>query len=840
MKKELANSIQLVVLLFFIAFLGFFASKNATITGLVIYEKTINMLNWTFDDADDYSYDDSLINLSNGEAKLARSVVEHIWNVENLTNAYAVSALEYEPGKNTHDRTSKVQSLDSETVNINPDKEIFDVTFDRELNNNDIISMHIKHDDEDNVNVYLCSNGTSCSQPGYGLVNFNGNEGWYNITITGLADSKNIFNIHPSEKIKFDYIKAIHKGTATYSSTNITYPNSASIETKDIPVTFLSSFLTFQKNDLPNNQDINYYYSVDSGNNWHDIPDSNNLSNIGITNQRIRIKAELSSDSLATPIIYDFSVEYETQICNEDWNATYGTCLSNNTKLKYYIDKNDCGTINNLSNDNGTYEACVYVTPCTEDWNLTYGECLVNNTKLKYYIDRNECETANNLPIGNGTHENCDYCSPDWTCIEHGICQLSNSKKCIAVEDNNLCYNLTNLSSDFYSGNYDEFELSCIYNKTGAGFSNLSISATANEKLVIDKANSTDAILELNSSDNLEDIFVSIMKYFDNKKNSSPSLRALNKYLDIEANNSLKASINSIKIRIYYTDEEISAANLNEETLKIHYFNETSNQWQVLNSIVNTSGNYVDVTIDHLSTFGIFGEEKVSVPQESSGSSSSSSNGGGGSRRKTTTAAIKPIGTEVKTETPFEKEETVKEEKIEKIETPEEAGLCNYKISVSIPEHVSLVESEYIQGRINNIGNCRIENLNIAVSAELKDLISIANKNIGNIEINGSTEFLLFKKLGTDKASGLLIQGFNINIPEDNLKTYNGSLIVGAVIQEQLAFEEKIGIRVDLIEPPSVRDMISSKIYTLLFIFLLFIVASFVIYQNFFKQRVEN
>jgi len=468
---------------------------------------------------EDFSYDNSLINLSYGEGKLSRTVVENTWSVDNITEILVISASEYESGKIIHDRTSKVQSLDADGVNINEDKEIFDVTFDKELSNNDIVSMYILQSDDDgnNINIFLCDNGTFCNESNYGSVSFNGDEGWYNITITGLSESKNVFNIDPSKNTKFDYIKVTRKDTTTYTSTNISYPITASIETKEISIASLSSFLQFHKNDLINDQNIDYSYSTDSGNSWESIPTNDNLSDISISSGKIRIKADLSGDGIGTPIIYDFAVSYLTQICNENWNATYGVCTSDNTILKYYIDKNECGTADNLPVDNGTYEICVY--------------------------DDIQNETIS------------------------------------------------------------------IQNKT---------------KFIFDERQESDVLLELITA-GIANTSVSIVEYSTNSKNSTPSFTELGKYIDIIADNATKQNLTSINIKIYYTDEEIANANLDEETIKIHYFNETSSRWQELNSTVNTTGNYVEVTIDHMSTFGIFGEEIKT--EESSSSQQDESSG---------------------------------------------------------------------------------------------------------------------------------------------------------------------------------------------------------------------
>lgn len=680
MKKKGTNRILVVVLLILIiSFLGIFIFKEPTITGVVVYEEKIKTLNWTFDDSNDFSYDNSLVNLSDGEAKLIRSVAEYSWNVDNFSEVYVSSALEYEPGKKIHNRTNKIKSLDGDSVNINKDDEIFDVAFNKKLSDSNIISLYILKSDDDeeddnessNISVYLCDNGISCSEPGYGSVNLNGSEGWHNITITGLGEAKDTFNIKPSKNTEFDYIKAVHKDTIAYTSANISYPKSASVETKDISIASLSSFLNFHKNELLNGQNISYYYSLDSGSSWNSMPSNNNLSEVSASSGKVRIKADIAVNGSETPIIYDFSVSY-----------------------------------------------------------------------------------------------------------------------------------------------YDKPQ-----NPT---------------ELLIDARNESNVLINIRAISAISTDSISITEYSANSKNSTPSLKELGKYIDITADDAIKQNLTTMTIRIYYTDVDIANANLNEETLRIHYFNDTNNQWQVLNSTVNATGNYVEVTIDHLSTFGIFGEEKESQSSESSGSSSGGSGGGGGGGGKTKTIKKpesvdgKPVATETK-------EEIKKSEEIEPQETEKKA--CDYKISVSMPEHVSFVEHDYIKGIIYNLGGCKIENLDIDISPELKNIIGIENEEIADIGFNQSAEFLLIKKLETNNVNDLLIQGFNIKIPKQNVKTYNGVLTFNAIVDEQLAFEEKINVKVDLLESASIISAIGSKAAIFLVFLGLFAVAIFAFYSKFLRKK---
>lgn len=57
--------------------------------------------------------------------------------------------------------------------------------------------------------------------------------------------------------------------------------------------------------------------------------------------------------------------------------------------------------------------------PCLEEWEIQFTNCSadnnsVNNTKIKYYLDQNDCGTATDLPEDNGTMLRCENCVPDF------------------------------------------------------------------------------------------------------------------------------------------------------------------------------------------------------------------------------------------------------------------------------------------------------------------------------------------------------------------------------------------------------------------------------------------
>ncbi len=69
----------------------------------------------------------------------------------------------------------------------------------------------------------------------------------------------------------------------------------------------------------------------------------------------------------------------------------------------------------------------------------------------------------------------------------------------------------------------------------------------------------------------------------------------------------------SATIRIYYTPEQLSAAGLSENTLKIHYWDATLNTWVAVDSQVNTTEHYVSATIDRFSLWVLMGQPAVAI-----------------------------------------------------------------------------------------------------------------------------------------------------------------------------------------------------------------------------------
>jgi len=86
----------------------------------------------------------------------------------------------------------------------------------------------------------------------------------------------------------------------------------------------------------------------------------------------------------------------------------------------------------------------------------------------------------------------------------------------------------------------------------------------------------------------------------------SGTWKLLGNYVQIIANETTLTV--SATIRIYYTSEQLTAAGVDEGSLKINYWNSTLGQWVSAQGQVNTAGHYVEAVITHFSVWTIMGQ----------------------------------------------------------------------------------------------------------------------------------------------------------------------------------------------------------------------------------------
>ena len=418
MKKKRYDYSGLVLVTIIVFFIGIYLFLDSAYIGHVIYEE--NSYIWDFSNPDSYIYDNN-INFTSNEVKLSQLV--NITEVTNTVESYVALISVINDKSNV---IGKVSFIDENKTEVHRHK-VFNITFSSNLDNGDMISFYAKKSGS-NVLVSLCDENVECAGSNYGSVEIisGGGLNWYAITINNLSSPTNIFNLDANKEFILDYINASDYETEVYNETNFYYPQNGSTKTNDLEVSNLASWNIFSYEEELNNQEIEYYYSLDSGITWSLI-ENNNLSSISTVSGKIRFRSLLLSDTTLTPLLEQLSITYKTVVaCIENWTANYGLC-NNNKKLLYYIDENNCGTTQNLSADNGTYIDCVSgqvgeqsssassgggggssspssssqsieIKECKEDWSCTEWSPCVDGVQNRACNDQNNCNKIKTKP----------------------------------------------------------------------------------------------------------------------------------------------------------------------------------------------------------------------------------------------------------------------------------------------------------------------------------------------------------------------------------------------------------------------------------------------------------
>jgi len=185
--------------------------------------------------------------------------------------------------------------------------------------------------------------------------------------------------------------------------------------------------------------------------------------------------------------------------------------------------------------------------------------------------------------------------------------------------------------------------------------------AVANTSITIGTSNETNATIEIFVNfDASGSITVTQFNSLPSTVGAAPAT-SLNKLIDIAIAAALSNSLNHSIIKLKYSQSEVSAANLQESTMRIYRWNGTD--WNIFNGPgvggVDTTNKFVFANTTTFSTFGIFG---TAVPSPVSGSGGdvvpgSGGGGGGGFTQQTTKE-------ETEEENVEEEEEPIEEEEI--------------------------------------------------------------------------------------------------------------------------------------------------------------------------------
>ncbi|MBI2662183.1 hypothetical protein HYX11_01865 [Candidatus Woesearchaeota archaeon] len=791
--------------------------KNSpTITGRVVYQETLSQKDWIFD-TEDYSYNSSVLNFSVRQVNLIPQINITHWTEEVIIEAQITSAVLREHD-DIYDKTVKVQFKDEEFVTVNKENARLDFRFSTSLSNGDIISFFLRSNNDDTV-VYLCDENTTCDTPDYGQVEVGNEEGWYNLTITGLVSPHSAFTLNPSHKLKVDYITAVHTDFLYYNSTTLRYPASAFLETNDFYLPDLGSWQMFSKTEELNSQNISYSYSQDSGIAWLTLPEGGDISSLA--GNKIRIKALLTSDGTGSSVLQGLRVYYVTRQCIENWTCMEWNpelCPLNQTQMRSCIDTNMCGTEQSKPI---TIQQCIYVPPqvCIENWTINYGVCQTDDTILKSYVDNNYCGTANNLPLDNNTRVSCDYCTPFWQEI-NGSCWPGNTFTS-RFNDTHNCYVLTGLELDsnqpadtIYSCNY-----CALYNCTGS-FGGI-YSLLSNETWQVNAINETNSSLELSSNYTLDNVTVTLVEYSVNPQNSTVDAVSLYRYVDV--NSSLR-NFSSVKIIQYYTEEEVNQNNVEENTLTVYYYNEVSQQWEELNSTINVTGKYIYTVVSQWGLYGLFGQGKASSPIVSSPASNSGGGGGGGEGGASNSAVLSSAGNKKSLEISKTMDIPLKTKTISSLEAepkPSFGQRCNYVLEVFLPEEISLIKNDFSQGEIVNRGNCIIQKLDLYLSPELAPLVDLPQASFTNLQEGNTTNFILIRKSMKEKKmfdffTGSVVADIVTPMGLVTPTKTSGYLTLEGLDDQQSLFKKNITFTVEVLNAGKTANYFRAVFFTLL------------------------
>jgi M6 family metalloprotease-like protein/PGF-pre-PGF domain-containing protein len=148
---------------------------------------------------------------------------------------------------------------------------------------------------------------------------------------------------------------------------------------------------------------------------------------------------------------------------------------------------------------------------------------------------------------------------------------------------------------------------------TATVYTNQTVNVTENQVLEINTTNNiTVSIL---SNQNVTNATLNLTYSPDYLTNTTLNATKF-KFVNITTDDTLKSNLIYLFIKIFYNDTELSESGVEESSLKMYYFNESSDNWLELNSStmswvndtgVDTSDNYVWANLTNLSIYAIGG-----------------------------------------------------------------------------------------------------------------------------------------------------------------------------------------------------------------------------------------
>jgi hypothetical protein len=111
------------------------------------------------------------------------------------------------------------------------------------------------------------------------------------------------------------------------------------------------------------------------------------------------------------------------------------------------------------------------------------------------------------------------------------------------------------------------------------------------------------------------------------------SVPGLDKFIEIDADTIIEDDLDSALIKVYYTDSELASSGVEESELRLYYYNDDADTWEVYDGNtggvgdggVNVDENYVWAITNHFSIWGLFEKEDEVVDNGNNNPGSSGS-----------------------------------------------------------------------------------------------------------------------------------------------------------------------------------------------------------------------
>jgi len=141
------------------------------------------------------------------------------------------------------------------------------------------------------------------------------------------------------------------------------------------------------------------------------------------------------------------------------------------------------------------------------------------------------------------------------------------------------------------------------------------INTTAGQPTNVSVSDSNLSISIVTSSD-VTGAVITVISYYSNPTEATLGVAGLGRYVSIDPSASLSSSLSSLYLAMSYTDAELTALNINNESqLSFYYYNSTLDTWQavntnlpwVINNSVDTTNNIVWANVSHFSIYTIGG-----------------------------------------------------------------------------------------------------------------------------------------------------------------------------------------------------------------------------------------